>query len=244
MRFAVLHSKLKVESPCTQAWSEMTGGTAERHCESCQRQVHNFAAMTPRQINRTIFENEGHLCARITRRADGSLVTACELAGSGLSAKAATLLLGAALSTAAARAQSNPNASKAAVSGRFTDLNGGPLPSQGYVVFASNGQSILETKTDRDGNWKAEIEPGTYDVIFRTSVIFGERVNAVRLHAGEQEFSAVHGRVAYGHLGLVDEANDTVTLVGEIGTSSYRPPVTYLFRHPVRFLRYLTHNLS
>lgn len=243
MRFAVLHSKLKVESPCTQAWSEMTGGTAERHCESCQRQVHNFAAMTPRQINRTIFENEGHLCARITRRADGSLVTARELAGSGLSAKAATLLLGAALSTAAARAQSNPNAGKAVVSGRLTDLNGGPPPSQGYVVFASNGQSILETRTDHDGNWKAEIEPGTYDVIFKTGPTFGERVDGVQIHPGAQEFASVHGHFDYGHLGLVDSPTETFVTVGEV-IATYRYPVSYIFKHPIRYLRHLPHNFS
>jgi len=243
MRRSKPGSEFNIESPCTQSWNEMTGSAAKRHCESCQKQVHNFAVMTPRQIDRTIAEHEGHLCARITRRADGSLVTAQELAGSGFAARAAGILLGAALSATAAHAESTSGEGQAVVSGRFTAPNGGPPPSQGYVIFAADGQSVLETKTDRDGNWKAEIEPGTYDVIFRTGPMFGERVNGVELHAGEQEFAAIHGHIAFGHLGLVDGFSNTYTTVGEVSIT-YHYPISYLFKHPIRYLKHLPHNFA
>ncbi|MBB5059038.1 hypothetical protein HDF16_003761 [Granulicella aggregans] len=238
--------ELAIESPCTESWDNMSGTLAQRHCSCCQKHVHNFAAMTPRQIERTLAENEGHLCARITKRVDGSLVTAQELAGSGFTSRAAGLLLGAALSTAAVHAQSTPTAGKAIVSGRFTAPNGGPLPAQGYVIFAANGQSIIESKTDQDGNWKAEIAPGMYDVIFRTSPFFGERINAVELHPGDQKFAAIPGRLALGHLGLVDRYRDntqTFTTGGDLATS-YRYPISYLFKRPLRYLKHLPHNFS
>jgi hypothetical protein len=142
-------------------------------------------------------------------------------------------------------AQSTPTAGKAIVSGRFTAPNGGPPPAQGYVIFAANGQSILESKTDQDGTWKAEIAPGMYDVIFRTSPFFGERINAVELHEGEQQFTEVRGRFAWGHLGLSDTANDTFTTMGTMAaTIGYRYPVSYLFKHPLRYLKNLPHNFS
>lgn len=243
MRHAKPKSELAIPSPCTQAWDGMTGTATKRHCESCQKHVHNFARMTPRQIDRVIAENRGHLCARITRRADGSLVTAQELAGSSFAAKAASLLLGAAISTAAAHAQSSSGEGKAIVSGRFTAPNGGPPPSQGYVVFAANGKSILEAKTDHDGRWKAEIEPGMYDVIFKTNVMFGERVNAVQLHAGEQQFSPVRGRMALNNLGVVDgtTGGEQYATMGQV-VVLYRYPASYLLKHPIRYLKYLSHN--
>jgi hypothetical protein len=243
MRRSKPNSEFAIKSPCTEAWDEMTGTATKRHCESCQKQVHNFAAMTPRQIDRLIADNQGHLCARITRRSDGSLVTAQELPHSGFGAKAAGIFLSAALSATAARAESTPGQGKAVVSGRFTAASGGPPPSQGYVVFAADGKSVLETKTDQDGNWKAEIAPGSYDVIFRTGPMFGERVNGVDLHAGEQEFPAIHGHIAFGHLGLVDGFSNTYTTVGEVSVT-YHYPISYLFKHPIRYLKHLPHNFA
>lgn len=244
MRRSKRQFDLQIASPCTQSWSEMTGGASQRHCAYCKKLVHNFAVMTPRQIERAIAENEGHLCARVTKLADGTLITAQELASSGFAVKAATLLLGAALSTAATRAQSNPGEGMATVSGRFTAPDGTPPASQAYVVFVEDGQSKLEIKTDTVGNWKAEIEPGTYDVIFKTGPIFGERVNAVQLHSGEQEFASVRSRFALGHLGIFDHSGqEEYATVGEV-TGTYRYPVSYLFKHPIRYLKHLPHNFS
>jgi hypothetical protein len=53
----------------------MNGGSRERHCQLCDKQVHNFAAMTAREIEKLVLKSEGKLCARITRREDCSLVT-------------------------------------------------------------------------------------------------------------------------------------------------------------------------
>jgi hypothetical protein len=201
--------------------------------------------MTRRQIERAITDNEGQLCARITKRADGSLVTVQELSGPGFASRAAGLLLGASLSTAAAHAQSTSVTGKAIVSGTFKAQDGSALPAQGYVVFASNGKSVLETKTDHDGSWKAEIVPGTYDVIFKTGPMYGKRVNVVELHEGEQQFTEVRGHFAWGHLGLSDTANDTFTTMGTMAaTIGYRYPVSYLFKHPLRYLKNLPHNFS
>lgn len=70
-----LSFKATIASPCEESWTAMQGGSRERHCQLCDKQVHNFAAMTSREIERVVREADGKLCARITRRGDGSLVT-------------------------------------------------------------------------------------------------------------------------------------------------------------------------
>jgi len=68
-------NRLVIQSPCSKSWEEMTGGDAERHCGMCDRQVFDFRRMTPRQIATRIQATSGHLCARLTRGADGRLLT-------------------------------------------------------------------------------------------------------------------------------------------------------------------------
>lgn len=64
-----------IAKPCKESWAAMNGGSRERHCQLCDKQVYNFAAMTPREIEKLVLKSDGKLCARITRREDGSLVT-------------------------------------------------------------------------------------------------------------------------------------------------------------------------
>ncbi len=236
--------ELAIESPCAESWNNMSGSPARRHCASCQKHVHNFAAMTPRQIEHTIANNEGSLCARITKRADGSLVTVEELRGPGFSSRAAGLLLGAAMSTTAVHAQSNSGSGKAIVSGKYVAPRLTIPPEPATIIFAAGGESVLETKTDVNGNWKAEIAPGIYDVIFKTGPFYGARVNEVQLHSGNQEFTSTPGRFAFGHLGLVDDADRTFTNMGTMATNRYHYSFTYLFKHPLRYLKNLPHNFS
>jgi hypothetical protein len=63
-----------IAKPCEESWEAMDGGARARHCARCAEQVHNFAAMTAREIEKVVRATGGKLCARITQREDGSLV--------------------------------------------------------------------------------------------------------------------------------------------------------------------------
>lgn len=67
-------NRLRIASPCSESWDGMAGGAERRHCATCDREVFDFARMTPRQIEARIEASGGRLCARLTRGADG-LVT-------------------------------------------------------------------------------------------------------------------------------------------------------------------------
>lgn len=68
-------AQLKVISPCEASWEEMDGNHQKRHCGSCNKHVFDFAHMAPKQVEAMVSAKKGNLCARITRDANGTLVT-------------------------------------------------------------------------------------------------------------------------------------------------------------------------
>ena len=67
---------IRIASPCSMRWDEMVGDEKRRHCGACDLPVHNFAAMTPREIEALVANAGGRVCARLYRRADGTILTA------------------------------------------------------------------------------------------------------------------------------------------------------------------------
>ena len=171
--------EIHVVDPCTESWDSMAGSVHRRHCASCDKTVHNFAAMTPRQIERLIAEHGGHLCARITRREDSSLVTLestpprSRFAGAALSATLA-------LTPLAAFPQSNPSgsntlsqpasASPAALPSTHQAMSGVITDNQSAVVVGAtvtlilNGVALGSTKTNEVGQFEFAVIPGEYQL--------------------------------------------------------------------------------
>lgn len=88
LRLNVLRD-IRIASPCSMSWDEMTGDEKRRHCGACDLDVHNFAAMTTREIEDLIAHAGGRLCARLFRRADGMILTAdCPVGVAALRARA------------------------------------------------------------------------------------------------------------------------------------------------------------
>jgi len=53
----------------------MAGDERVRHCTLCSLNVYNFAEMTRDEIGALLTKTEGRVCARLYRRADGTLLT-------------------------------------------------------------------------------------------------------------------------------------------------------------------------
>lgn len=88
---------LTVAEPCTEPWETMAGDGATRHCAHCNRSVHDFAALSPREIERLLSRGRGEVCGRLTRRPDGGLVTRLETLPSSIEAVGRPSRLAAAL---------------------------------------------------------------------------------------------------------------------------------------------------
>lgn len=71
-----LIDRIRIAAPCSAKWDDMTGSDAVRHCQSCDLDVHNFAAMTRNEIAALLGASDGRVCVRLYRRPDGMILTA------------------------------------------------------------------------------------------------------------------------------------------------------------------------
>jgi hypothetical protein len=74
-RFTNTLSRVRVAAPCQAEWDEMRGDERVRFCHLCSLNVYNLSAMTRREAERLVTRNEGRLCVRFYRRADGTMLT-------------------------------------------------------------------------------------------------------------------------------------------------------------------------
>jgi hypothetical protein len=72
---------ISIATPCRADWSKMEGDDKSRFCQTCQKSVYNLSAMTTPEAQALIAEKDGSLCARIYRRADGTVITSDCLVG-------------------------------------------------------------------------------------------------------------------------------------------------------------------
>ena len=78
-----LLANIRVASPCSARWADMSGDERARFCARCQKYVYNLSSLTAPQALALIQTKEGKLCARFYRRADGTILTADCPAGDG-----------------------------------------------------------------------------------------------------------------------------------------------------------------
>lgn len=67
--------RLHVATPCPTSWEQMTGDNRVRFCGHCQLNVYNISELSRKEAETLIASTEGRLCARLYRRADGTLLT-------------------------------------------------------------------------------------------------------------------------------------------------------------------------
>ena len=67
--------RIRIASPCSVGWERMVGDDRVRFCNQCNLNVYNISEMTAGQVEALIDSTEGRFCARLYRRADGTLLT-------------------------------------------------------------------------------------------------------------------------------------------------------------------------
>ena len=66
---------LRIATPCPMGWAQMTGDDRVRFCDQCQLNVYNIAELSRTEVEKLIASSEGRICARLYRRADGTVIT-------------------------------------------------------------------------------------------------------------------------------------------------------------------------
>ena len=67
---------IRVATPCTADWNQMTGDDRVRHCATCDKDVFNLSAMTREDAEALVLQTAGNLCARYYQRKDGTILLA------------------------------------------------------------------------------------------------------------------------------------------------------------------------
>src|SRR5215468_5403492 len=180
--------QLKIVSPCSTDWDQMSGDEKRRFCVECDKFVYDFSQMTRQQVEAIVSIHQGRMCARITRRPDGSLLTletpqahplvarlaspvvnATLAAILGLSAPANALNVDVSAARFIARADADGKGAKipygggeAVVGGMVVDPQGAFIPNA-MVKLISDAGAELETKTSGEGEFRfAQVPYGAY----------------------------------------------------------------------------------
>src|SRR5262249_5628638 len=74
-RFTTPLHGIRVAAPCNADWDQMMGNERVRFCAQCNLNVYNLSELGRKEAEDFIARNEGRLCVRFYRRADGSVLT-------------------------------------------------------------------------------------------------------------------------------------------------------------------------
>lgn len=142
--------KVAFPEPCTQPWADMSPVGCHRHCESCDRIVHDLGALTTEEVER-LLDTGDQLCVRAEVGHDGIVKTR----GSGrrMVLGAGAMLLAACQTTPGGRVNGG-----ASLSGQ-TLVAAGPRDAR---IVNSAGESAILFIGD-DGRFAVDdLAPGTY----------------------------------------------------------------------------------
>lgn len=180
---------IRVQSPCSQSWSEMRGGDQIRFCSHCAKDVHNLSNFTRKEARRLVAESNGGICVQYVCRPDGRIQTLKKqlhqiTRRTGIAAG----VLGTSLTVSTlAYAQSETNSSKdlleksetvevskekvselkeaktADVSGTITDPNGAVIPNASVTLSNEQTNETRTAASDDNGFYEfKDISAGTY----------------------------------------------------------------------------------
>ena len=179
--------RLRVASPCPTSWEQMSGNERVRFCQLCNLNVYNIAEMTRKEATALVSGTEGHFCARLFRRSDGTVITRDCPVGLRAIRRRVARTTGAifatvvALSSAVfgqkpakkddsckqqvtiARTQSDK---EGGFTGTLVDPNGAMVAGARITIVDRKSNSSFETTSDQEGRFRIPVGTSrTYDLI-------------------------------------------------------------------------------
>lgn len=208
---------LRIAAPCPATWEGMAGDERVRHCTLCSLNVYNFAEMTGDEVRQLLVRTEGRVCARLYRRADGTVVTRdCPTGLRALRRRASrvAVALAAALLTLPSlafggtagkerrlrthgskvkiRIEQVAAAQPAALDGMIRDLYGMPLPGVSIAVRDEASKQEIIVVTDSKGAFHvASLNDGLYRVEVTLAGLKPATIEHLRLKASEVTHASV-----------------------------------------------------
>jgi hypothetical protein len=170
-----LLDNLRVASPCSADWNQMSGDDLARRCSQCNLNVYNLSAMSTRQAEALVSRREGRMCIRFYRRKDGTVLTQnCPVGWKIVMrrvSRVAGIALSAVMSAVPIAAQIQPVTQAQAVEGdtgldiKVIDAQGGACGGAKVDLFKAGGNQIITAAANDKGFVRlAHLPPGTYEL--------------------------------------------------------------------------------
>ena len=202
---------LRIASPCPVAWQDMSGTERVRFCRQCELHVYDISQLTRDETVALIVKSEGRICARLHRRADGTVITRdCPVGLRSLRkrvARSAGAVLTAILSLSASlfaqtrtpdkescnnskvikvvEKQQSPD-QKPAITGIVRDANGAAIPGATITLTeAATKQKFTTTTTDAGEFRFADLPIGEYTLEISSPIFRPLILPQLVLRAGE-----------------------------------------------------------
>jgi hypothetical protein len=174
--------RLRVASPCGVSWDSMEGCGRVRFCRACSLNVYDFSGMTRAEVDALVTKTEGRLCGRLTRRADGTVLTRdCPVGLRALRLRA-TRAAGAAFAALVSLCSLTPAQTKsqnlsctgggqvsverkktesktAALNGTLLDVNGAVIPNVEVVLKNESTKKEYAARTSEEGEFSVPVLP-------------------------------------------------------------------------------------
>jgi hypothetical protein len=162
---ARLIQDVRIASPCPAEWSKMRGNDRVRHCAECRLSVYNFSVMTEAEVEESLASRQGgRLCARVYRRADGTMLTqdcprgfraavhrVSRVAGAALAAVMSLNFAWAQTGQKLPQCQEKKHESGLALS--FVDPDGALVPKAEITLIQKDGKKKRRGTSDNSGQW-------------------------------------------------------------------------------------------
>ncbi len=145
---------MRIATPCSVAWSSMTGTDRQRHCGQCDKTVFDLSKLTRAEAEALLADKGGSLCARYYERGDGTIVMAdCLVRRKRRRLVTAGVVAAAALTGSAAVAVHEPDPEVAAIGDvELPDDTAATLP-------VTDTQTVKDTQPEP---WRFSIDDGGY----------------------------------------------------------------------------------
>jgi hypothetical protein len=242
---------LRIAAPCPVGWANMAGDDRKRFCASCRLNVYNFSEMTATEVETLVRRSDGKVCARMFRRADGTVLTRDCPVGLAAYRKRVSRFAGAAVAMviglfSAGYGQSQAETNKKIVTaaelninktpawkdeirlyGIVLDMFGAVIPDAAVKLVAADKKNTWSTRTNVEGMFSMPgLRPGLYTLEIKAVYGFQEiLVKDIELEAGTRNELNISLEPGVGYESVGGLSSDTNIGPGNnIDPSDIPPP--------------------
>ena len=196
MKKSRIVDSIRVDTPCSEDWNQMTGSGRVRFCSHCSKEVNDISAMTRKEAKKLVVASGGNLCVRYVRHpltqapvyADQLVQIVRRTSKLAAGVMSATLTMSAlTFAQGGIGSQGRPTEQKVSqetnsnrgvagssggsISGTVTDPQGALVPGATVQLFDRDGLLIRAVTSDVEGKFEFDrVADGIYKVEITSSM--------------------------------------------------------------------------